>query len=87
MADQKTCGVCDKPCSTCFGEPTKCTSCDQNSSLPLLYGSVCVASCPITATNVAGVCEDCKTPCKTCSGSSTICTSCDAIDGKDLIVG
>jgi hypothetical protein len=78
----KLCSLCSKNCRTCTGTRTNCTSCNDESTVPVLMGDRCISSCASTHTAVIGVCEQCRSPCASCESSVDFCTSCDGIDGR-----
>jgi proprotein convertase subtilisin/kexin type 5 len=72
-----TCGLCDATCGICVGNPTNCTSCNTDSSYPVLYQSKCNKECPIGFASNGGRCAPCESPCTTCGSNPSSCTSCD----------
>ena len=72
-----TCELCERPCETCSGSLTNCTSCDQVHVQSLLFDNVCYETCPIDFSVFdQGQCIGCSENCATCADSPLNCTSC-----------
>jgi len=77
--ETRTCEPCEKPCKTCKGSVSICTSCDQTLDTSFLFRNKCFEECPrdISVENEGG-CLECNPNCKTCDSdfSPNQCTSC-----------
>ena len=76
---QAQCAQCHYHCRTCAGTTTQCTSCFQNSSMPILSQGDCIQDCGSSAywNSDLQTCMDCPSTCLQCASSSTTqCTQC-----------
>ena len=81
-AGNKICQKCSLNCRTCSGNKNNCTSCNDETSVPVLMGDRCISNCASTHTAVFGVCTQCKSPCASCKSSVETCTACDGLNGR-----
>ena len=72
-----TCELCERPCETCSGSLTHCTSCDSAHPQYLFFENRCYETCPTDASVFdEGQCIACSDNCGTCADSPFNCTSC-----------
>ena len=75
--ETRTCELCERPCETCEGSLTHCTSCDKTHPQYLFFENLCYETCPIDVSVFdEGVCLACSDNCGTCADSWLNCTSC-----------